>query len=338
MKKILVTGGAGYIGSHTCIELLNAGYEVVVVDNFVNSSKKSLERVEEITGKKITTYQIDCCNRSEYAKVFDKEKFNAVIHFAGLKAVGESVDKPLEYYHNNIISMVNTIEIMREYKVHNLVFSSSACVYGDPKQVPIYEDFPLSATSPYGRTKLIIEDILRDFSKANPEYNIAILRYFNPIGAHPSGKIGEDPNGIPNNLMPYITQVAIGKLPFLRVFGNDYPTPDGTGIRDYIHVCDLAIGHLCAVKKLMEGSGLVTYNIGTGVGYSVFEILLAMERAVGNEIPYKIVPRRSGDIAMCYSNCDKAKKELDFETKYSLEDMCQTSWNWQKNNPNGFER
>lgn len=336
MKKILVTGGAGYIGTHTCVELLNAGYDVVVADNYSNSCPKSLDRVEQITNKKLTRYEVDCCDLAALEKVFKNEKIDAIIHFAGLKAVGESVAKPIEYYENNIVSMLNVIELMRKYEVMNLVFSSSATVYGDPQSVPIFETFPLHVTNPYGRTKLMIEDILRDFANVNPDFNIAILRYFNPIGAHESGLIGEDPEGIPNNLMPYITQVAIGKLPFLRIFGNDYHTKDGTGVRDYIHVCDLAYGHVLALDKLFSNSGIVTYNLGTGHGYSVFDVLLAMEKAVGNEISYKIVPRRAGDIATCYANCDKAFAELGFKAKYDIDDMCESSWNWQKHNPNGY--
>lgn len=337
MKKVLVTGGAGYIGTHTVIELLKNGFEVVVVDNFINSSIKAISRVERIVNQPINLYEIDCCNYEAFEEVFKNEKIDAVIHFAGLKAVGESVSIPLEYYYNNLVSTLNLVNLMRKYKVYNLVFSSSATVYGDPHTVPITEDFPLSATNPYGRTKLIIEDMLRDFCKVNPEYNVALLRYFNPIGAHESGLIGENPNGIPNNLMPYITQVCIGKLEYLRVFGDDYNTSDGTGVRDYIHVVDLAYGHVCALNKLFSNSGLVTYNLGTGKGYSVLEVLHAMEQAYGKEIPYKICERRPGDIAACYADPSKALKELNFKTKYGIEDMCASSWNWQKNNPNGFE-
>lgn len=338
MKKILVTGGAGYIGSHTVIALLDKGYEVVIVDNFSNSNPEGLRRVEKISGKKIKTYECDCCNMEAFEKVFQENKIDAVIHFAGLKAVGESVSIPLKYYQNNLISTLNLLELMKKYEVCNLAFSSSATVYGDPKSVPIYEDFDLHVSNPYGRTKLIIEDILRDFCKVNPEYNVALLRYFNPIGAHPSGLIGENPNGIPNNLVPYITQVAVGKLKELGIFGNDYPTPDGTCIRDYIHVCDLAEGHVCALDKLFSGCGLVTYNLGTGNGYSVLEVLHAMEKAVGRPIPYSFKPRRAGDIPACYASPEKAYKELGFKAKYNIDEMARDSWNWQKKNPNGYEK
>ncbi|MBE6137067.1 MAG: UDP-glucose 4-epimerase GalE [Erysipelotrichaceae bacterium] len=337
MKTILVTGGAGYIGSHTCVELLNENYNVIVVDNLCNSCEESLKRVERITGKNIKFYKIDCCKKRLLEKVFVENKIDAIIHFAGLKAVGESVKMPLEYYQNNLISTLNIIDLMRKHDVKSLVFSSSATVYGDPKSVPIYEDFDLKVTNPYGRTKLMLEDVLRDFANVNKDFNIALLRYFNPIGAHPSGLIGEDPNGIPNNLMPYITQVAIGKREFLGIFGNDYNTPDGTGVRDYVHVCDLARGHVLALKKLFTNSGLVTYNLGTGKGSSVLDVLKGMEKACGFEIKYKILERRPGDIAQCYASCDKAYKELGFKAQYSLEDMCRDSWNWQKNNPNGYK-
>ncbi len=337
MKTILVTGGAGYIGSHTVLALLEKKYEVIVVDNFVNSSKKALARVEKLTGKKIKLYELDCCDKVKFSQVFKENKIDAVIHFAGLKAVGESVNVPLKYYENNLFSTINLLNLMQEYKVYNIAFSSSATVYGEPKSVPIYEDFELHISNPYGRTKLIIEDILRDFSKVNPEFNIAILRYFNPIGAHPSGLIGENPNGIPNNLVPYITQVAVGKLKELGVFGNDYPTKDGTCIRDYIHVCDLAEGHILALNKLFSKCGLVTYNLGTGKGYSVLEVIKAMEKAVGKPIPYSFKPRRAGDIPECYASPVKAETELGFKAKYSLEDMARDSWNWQKNNPNGYD-
>ncbi|MDE6241986.1 MAG: UDP-glucose 4-epimerase GalE [Anaeroplasmataceae bacterium] len=337
MKTILVTGGAGYIGSHTVLALLEKDYEVVVIDNLVNSSKESLRRVEKLAGKNVKFYEKDCCNVKDFEKVFEENKIDAVIHFAGLKAVGESVALPLRYYDNNLTSTLNLLNLMCKYGVYNLVFSSSATVYGDPKSVPIYEDFELHVFNPYGRTKLMIEDILRDLAKVNPKFNIALLRYFNPIGAHPSGKIGENPNGIPNNLVPYITQVAVGKLKELGVFGDDYPTPDGTGVRDYIHVCDLAEGHILALNKLFSGSGLVTYNLGTGNGYSVLEVLHAMEKAVGKPIPYAIKPRRPGDIPACYASPEKAYKELGFKAKYSIEEMARDAWNWQKNNPNGYE-
>ena len=335
--SVLVTGGAGYIGSHTVIELIENGYDVVVVDNLCNSKKVSLERVEKIVGKSIKFYEIDVCDEDKLRDVFKKENIDAVIHFAGLKAVGESCQKPLEYYRNNLISTLNLIKVMREFGCKNLVFSSSATVYGQPKSVPIREDFPLGpTTNPYGTTKLMIEDMLRDIYKADPSFNIALLRYFNPIGAHKSGTIGEDPNGIPNNLMPYITQVAIGKLKQLNVFGNDYPTPDGTGVRDYIHVVDLAHGHILALKKLETNSGLVTYNLGTGKGYSVLDMVKAFEKASGRKIPYVIAPRRPGDVPECYSDPTKAKKEIGFECKYGLEEMCQDSWRWQSQNPNGY--
>lgn len=335
--SILVTGGAGYIGSHTCIELLNAGYDVVVVDNLCNSSKKSLDRVKEITGKDLTFYEDDLLDRGAMEKIFDNEKIDSVIHFAGLKAVGESVSKPLEYYYNNITGTLVLCDVMRDHGVKNIVFSSSATVYGSPKTVPIKEDFPLSVTNPYGRTKLMLEEIFRDFAVADPEWNIILLRYFNPIGAHISGKIGENPKGIPNNLMPYITQVAIGKLDCLGVFGDDYETPDGSGVRDYIHVVDLAIGHVKAIEKLEEKKGVLTYNLGTGVGYSVLDMVKAFQEASGKEIKYEIKPRRAGDIAVCYADASLAKAELGWEAKKNLADMCQDSWRWQKNNPNGYE-
>lgn len=337
MKTILVTGGAGYIGSHTCVELLEKNYKVIVVDNLCNSSKEVLDRIKQITNKEVSFYKLDCCNKKKFELVFKENAIDAVIHFAGLKAVGESVEKPLEYYRNNLISTMNLLELMREYNCQNLVFSSSATVYGDPVSVPIDETFALHVTNPYGRTKLMIEDILRDYAKVNPQMNIALLRYFNPIGAHPSGLIGEDPNGIPNNLMPYITQVAIGKRKELGVFGNDYDTIDGTGVRDYIHVCDLANGHVLVLKKLFSNSGLVTYNLGTGKGYSVLQVHHAMEKACGFAIPYVIKPRRAGDIATCYASCDKAYREIGFKAKYDLDDMCRDSWNWQQKNPNGYK-
>ncbi len=338
MKKILVAGGMGYIGSHTVVNLIENGYDPVIVDNLSNSSIEVLNRLNMITGKKPSFYQVDLCDYDALEKVFKENDFVAAIHFAGLKAVGESVEKPLMYYQNNLISTLNLIELMEKYKVNNLVFSSSATVYGDPVSVPIYETFDLHVTNPYGRTKLMIEDILRDYCKVHKEFNVALLRYFNPIGAHQSGLIGEDPNGIPNNLMPYITQVAIGKREYLRVFGNDYNTKDGTGVRDYIHVCDLAYGHVLALNKLFTNSGLVTYNLGTGNGYSVLEVLHAMEKACGFEIPYQIKPRRDGDIATCYANCDKAFNEIGFKAKYNIDDMCRDSWNWQKKNPNGYKK
>ncbi len=333
---VLVTGGAGYIGSHTVIELLDNGYEVVVVDNLSNSKETSLERVKKITGKTFKFYKNDVCDIDALDNIFKSEKIDSIIHFAGLKAVGESVAKPIEYFDNNLVSTLNLLKTMRKYGCKNIVFSSSATVYGKPKSVPIKEDFELSATNPYGRTKLFIEEILRDVYKADPSMNIALLRYFNPIGAHKSGLIGEDPNGIPNNLMPYITQVAIGKLPRLRVFGNDYATHDGTGVRDYIHVLDLAHGHLLAIKKLEKNPGLVTYNLGTGKGYSVLDMVNAFIKATGKDIPYEIVERRPGDIDECYADPALAEREIGFKAKYDLEEMCADSWRWQSSNPNGY--
>lgn len=336
--SILVTGGAGYIGSHTCVELLNSGYEVVVVDNLCNSCEESLSRVEEITGKKVTFYKADLLNREAVEQIFEKEEIDSVIHFAGLKAVGESVAKPLEYYYNNITGTLILCDVMRNHGVKNIVFSSSATVYGNPATVPIKEDFPLSVTNPYGRTKLMLEEILRDFYVADPEWNVILLRYFNPIGAHKSGRIGENPKGIPNNLVPYITQVAVGKLEKLGVFGDDYDTPDGTGVRDYIHVVDLALGHVRAIEKLKtQTGGVLVYNLGTGVGYSVLEIVKAFEKACGKEIPYEIKDRRPGDIPTCYADASLAKEELSWEAKRGIEEMCEDSWRWQKNNPNGYE-
>ena len=334
--NILVTGGAGYIGSHTSIELINAGYEAIIVDNLCNSNFIVVDRIQEITGKKVKFYKIDATNKEELKKVFVENKIDAVIHFAALKAVGESVEKPLEYYSNNLINTINVWELMREFNVDKFVFSSSATVYGSPKTCPIKEDFPLSTTNPYGSTKLMIENMLRDICKADKDFNVAILRYFNPIGAHESGKIGEEPNGIPNNLMPYITKVAVGKLKELSVFGNDYDTHDGTGVRDYIHVVDLAIGHVKALEKLNQKPGLVTYNLGTGTGYSVLDLVKSFEKASGVKIPYKIVDRRAGDIAMCYADPSKAKEELGWVAKYDIDKMCKDSWNWQSKNPNGY--
>ena len=336
--SILVTGGAGYIGSHTVVELIGKGYEPIVVDNLSNSCEKSLERVEQITGKKVTFYKADVRDKNALCEIFEKEDIEAVIHFAGLKAVGESVAKPLEYYENNIGSTLALCEVMRGYGCKNIIFSSSATVYGDPASVPIYENFPLHTTNPYGSTKLMIEDILRDIAVSDPEWKIILLRYFNPVGAHISGLIGEDPKGIPNNLTPYITQVAVGKLAKLRVFGNDYDTPDGTGVRDYIHVVDLALGHVAAIEKLakMDG-GAQVYNLGTGEGYSVLQMLHAFEKAVGHEIPYEIVSRRPGDIATCYASTKKAYEELGWKAQRGVEQMCADAWRWQKNNPNGYE-
>ena len=335
--KILVTGGAGFIASHTNVELLNAGYEVVVVDNLINSSRKSIDRVEELTGKKIIFYEEDLLNEKALDDIFDKEKIDSVIHFAALKAVGESCEIPLRYFDNNLTGTLNLLKVMEKHNVKSLVFSSSATVYGKPETVPIKEDFPLSVSNPYGRTKLITEDMLRDIYKSDNEWNIAILRYFNPIGAHESGRIGENPNGIPNNLLPYIAKVAAGQLECVNVFGDDYDTPDGTGVRDYIHISDLAEGHIKALQKLSEHPGLVTYNLGTGVGYSVLEIIKSFEKACGKKIPYKIAPRRAGDIDMCYADPLKAKEELRWEAERGIDKMCEDAWRWQVQNPNGYE-
>lgn len=335
--KILVTGGAGYIGSHTCLELLNAGHEIIVVDNLMNSKEESLKRVQALTGKALTFYAVDCIDKDGLEKVFQSHKIDSVIHFAGLKAVGESVEIPLKYYHNNITGTLILCELMQKYHVWNLVFSSSATVYGDPHTVPITENFPTSATNPYGRTKLMIEEILRDLFVSNSNWNIALLRYFNPVGAHDSGRIGEDPNGIPNNLMPYIAQVAVGKRECLSVFGDDYETLDGTGVRDYIHVVDLAIGHLRAVDKLMDKPGIMTVNLGTGQGYSVLEMVKAFEKASGKTVDYKIVERRPGDIAACYADPSLAKSLLNWEAVRNIDQMCEDSWRWQYQNPNGFD-
>ncbi|MEH7225026.1 UDP-glucose 4-epimerase GalE [Bacillus sp. JJ1566] len=333
---VLITGGAGYIGSHTCVELLHAGYEIVVVDNLSNSKVDSLTRVKEITGKDFPFYQIDLLDKDGLESVFSDHKIDAVIHFAGLKAVGESVEIPLHYYHNNLSGTLVLCEVMKAFGVKRMVFSSSATVYGMPDRVPISEDFPLSATNPYGRTKLMIEEILRDLYVSDQEWSVSLLRYFNPIGAHHSGRIGEDPNGLPNNLMPYITQVAIGKLEELRVFGNDYPTVDGTGVRDYIHVVDLAKGHVKALEKIMSTTGVEAYNLGTGSGYSVLEIVAAFQKAAGKTIPYKIVERRPGDIAVCYADPTKAREELGWVAEKGIEEMCQDSWKWQSENPEGY--
>lgn len=334
---ILVTGGAGYIGSHTCVELLNAGYDVVVVDNLYNSSEKALERVGQITGKKVTFYEVDLLDQPALKGVFDKEDIESVIHFAGLKAVGESVHKPLEYYHNNITGTLILCDEMRNHGVKNIVFSSSATVYGDPAEIPITEQCPKGEiTNPYGRTKGMLEQILTDLHTADPDWNVVLLRYFNPIGAHESGLIGEDPKGIPNNLVPYIAQVAVGKLEYLNVFGDDYDTPDGTGVRDYIHVVDLAKGHVKAVKKLGDKEGVSIYNLGTGVGYSVLDVLHAYEKACGKTLKYEIKPRRDGDVAVCYSDSAKAKRELGWVAEKGIEDMCNDSWKWQSMNPEGY--
>lgn len=335
--SILVTGGAGYIGSHTVVELQNAGYDVVVADNLCNSSEKSLERVEKITGKPVKFYKADILDRDALNEVFDKEEIDSCIHFAGLKAVGESVTKPWEYYENNIAGTLTLVDVMRKHNVKNIIFSSSATIYGDPAEIPITENCPKGqCTNPYGWTKSMLEQILSDIQKADPQWNVVLLRYFNPIGAHKSGTIGENPNGIPNNLMPYITQVAIGKLECLSVFGDDYDTHDGTGVRDYIHVVDLAIGHVRAVEKLKEKDGVSVYNLGTGNGQSVLDMVKAFGKACGKEIPYVIKPRRAGDIATCYCDASKAKKELHWEAERGLEEMCEDSWRWQSQNPNGY--
>lgn len=334
--RILVTGGAGYIGSHTCMELLGAGHEVVVVDNLSNSKEESLRRVQELAGRPLTFYRVDLLDRAALMAVFAAAPIDAVIHFAGLKAVGESVKVPLRYFHNNITGTVILCEVMQAHGVKKLVFSSSATVYGEPHTVPITEDFPLSALNPYGRTKLIIEEILRDLYVSDPNWDIALLRYFNPVGAHPSGRIGEDPNGIPNNLMPYVAQVAVGKRAELYVFGNDYPTPDGTGIRDYIHVVDLALGHLKALDKLPAHPGIVTYNLGTGQGHSVMELISAFEQASGRRIPYKVVGRRPGDAATSYADVSRAHAELGWTAAKGLAEMCADAWRWQSQNPNGY--
>ncbi len=335
--RILVTGGAGYIGSHTCVELLDAGYEVVILDNLYNSSKKAVDRIEEITGKKVTFYENDMLDKAALENIFSKEKIDCVIHFAGLKAVGESVAKPLEYYKNNITGTLTLVEVMREHGCKNIIFSSSATVYGDPAFIPITEECPKGTpTNPYGWTKSMLEQILTDLHTADEEWNVILLRYFNPIGAHKSGMIGEDPKGIPNNLLPYVAQVAIGKLECVGVFGDDYDTPDGTGVRDYIHVVDLAIGHVKAIDKIKENPGVKVYNLGTGNGYSVLDVIKAFSKACGHEVPYQIKDRRPGDIATCYSDASLAKKELGWEAQYGIEEMCADSWNWQSKNPNGY--
>ena len=335
--KVLVTGGAGFIGSHTCVELLHAGFEVVVVDNLSNSDAAALQRVEEITGCSLVFAEIDVLDRAALQRAFADNRPEAVIHFAGLKAVGESVAEPLRYYHNNVTSTIVLCEIMREHGVDNLVFSSSATVYGDPDSVPIREDAAVRPTNPYGHSKLMVAQMLRDLhSSSTADWNIALLRYFNPVGAHPSGRIGEDPNGIPNNLFPFVTQVAVGKLAEVSVLGDDYPTPDGTGVRDYIHVVDLALGHIKALEMLSRGGGLQTYNLGTGKGYSVLEVLAAFEKASEREIPRRIVPRRPGDVAVSYADPSRAHAELDWRAERDLEQMCADAWNWQRQNPEGY--
>ena len=336
--SILVTGGAGFIGSHTCVELLENGYDVVVVDNLSNSCEKSLERVKEITGKEVTFYKGDILDREFLEGVFEKEDIASCIHFAGLKAVGESVEKPWEYYHNNLTGTLILVDVLKKYGAKNLIFSSSATVYGDPAQIPITEECPKGqCTNPYGWTKSMLEQILMDMQKADPEWNVILLRYFNPIGAHQSGTMGENPNGIPNNLMPYITQVAVGKLKELGVFGNDYDTPDGTGVRDYIHVVDLAKGHVKAIDYIFSNPGLDVINLGTGVGYSVLDMVKAFSKACGKEIPYEIKPRRAGDIAMCYADPAKAARVLGWKAEKGLDEMCADTWRWQSQNPNGYE-
>ncbi len=334
---ILITGGAGYIGSHTCIELLNNNYKIIVVDNLSNSSIESLNRVKEITGKQFEFYKEDVLNREKMNEIFLENNIEAVIHFAGFKAVGESTKIPLTYYYNNIMSTIVLCDVMQKHNVKNFIFSSSATVYGIPKTSPITEEFPLSVTNPYGQTKLMIEQIMRDVAKADDEWSIALLRYFNPFGAHQSGRIGEDPNGIPNNLMPYVTQVAVGKLKELNIFGNDYPTKDGTGVRDYIHVVDLAKGHVKALEKVIKTKGIEAYNLGTGKGYSVLEMVKAFEKVSGKKIPYKVIGRRPGDVAICFADVSKAKRELGWEAEYGLEEMCVDSWRWQVNNKNGYQ-
>lgn len=334
--NILVTGGAGYIGSHTCVELLNAGYDVVIVDNFYNSKPEALNRIEKLTDKKFKFYEIDMLDKDKLESVFIENKIDAVIHFAGLKAVGESVEKPLLYYHNNLVSTINLCQLMEKYGVNQFVFSSSATVYGIPESVPVNEQSPLSTTNPYGTTKLMIENILTDWSKANNNISVALLRYFNPIGSHESGLIGEEPNGIPNNLMPYISRVASGLYESVNVFGDDYDTIDGTGVRDYIHVVDLALGHLKALEWTNKNSGVEPFNLGTGEGYSVLQIIKAFEKTTGNKIPYKITPRRAGDAPEVYGNCEKSRTVLGWEAKKGIEEMCKDSWNFVKLNPNGL--
>ncbi len=333
---VLVTGGAGYIGSHTCVELLQAGYDVTVIDNLCNSKYEALRRVQSLTGKKLDFFQVDLLEYEALKPIFASRSFDAVIHFAGLKAVGESVLVPLNYYHNNLVGTINLCRLMADHAVKNLVFSSSATVYGDAAQVPIPETFPCNPTSPYGRTKWMIEMILQDIYRADNTWNIILLRYFNPVGAHPSGAIGEDPQDIPNNLMPYISQVAIGRLAELKVYGNDYPTPDGTGVRDYIHVVDLALGHIKALEKMKENPGIEIYNLGTNRGHSVLEVIAAFEKVSGRKIPYRIAARRPGDIAISYADAGKANRELNWSCTRSLEDMCADTWNWQSKNPWGY--
>ncbi len=337
MSKVMVTGGAGYIGSHTSLELLKAGDEVIVVDNLANADQESLRRVERLAGSTLTFYRVDLLDREALDEVFQKHDIDAVIHFAALKAVGESVAKPLEYYQNNLTGTLNLCFCMRDHGVRRLVFSSSATVYGEPETMPITEDFPRSATNPYGWTKFMNEQMLRDLHRSDPTWRIALLRYFNPVGAHASGEIGEDPNGIPNNLFPYITQVAVGRRPTLQVFGDDYPTPDGTGVRDYIHVVDLAVGHVKAIEKLDQGPGVHAYNLGTGRGYSVLEVIAAFEKASGKPVPYEVVARRPGDVHTSFADPTKAAEELGWSAEKGIEAMCQDAWRWQAQNPEGYE-
>ncbi len=334
--SVLVTGGAGYIGSHCCVELLDAGYDVVVVDNLANSKKEALNRVEKITGKSLHFHKVDLLDREGLDEVFSQYDIESVIHFAGLKAVGESVEKPLYYYYNNVTGTIRLCEVMNDHGVKDIVFSSSATVYGDPHEVPITEDFPLQPTNPYGHSKRMVEQVLSDVYQADTSWNVILLRYFNPVGAHESGRIGEDPTGIPNNLMPYISQVAVGKLDELKVFGDDYPTRDGTGVRDYIHVVDLCVGHLDALEKLKENPGVETYNLGTGEGYSVLEMIDAFKEASGKDIPYTITDRRPGDIAECYADPSKAEKDLGWTAERGIAEMCRDTWNWQSKNPKGY--
>jgi len=334
---ILVTGGAGYIGTHVCLELLESSYDVVVMDNFVNSHPEALKRVEELAGKRVTLYAVDLLNREEMVRIFEREEIEAVIHLGGLKAVGESVEKPLEYYHVNVTGTLHLCSVMKQFGVKKFVFSSSATVYGMPEQVPITEDAELKALNPYGWTKLMIEQILTDLSSSDRDWSVALLRYFNPIGAHPSGRLGEDPRGTPNNLMPYLTQVAVGKREYLQVYGDDYPTVDGTGVRDYIHIVDLAKGHLAALRYVMKVNGVEAFNLGTGRGCSVLEVITTFEEASGIKIPYQVVERRKGDAAVCYASPEKAKQTLGWKAKKSLKEMCEDAWRWQRENPNGYQ-
>ena len=334
--SILVTGGAGYIGSHCCLELLDAGYEVVALDNLCNSARESLRRVEEITGKSLSFEEVDLLDEDATKRVVGAHEFEAVIHFAGLKSVGESIDAPLHYYQNNVSGTLNLLRAMRGHGLNRIVFSSSATVYGNPASLPVREDFSTSANNPYGRTKLMVEEILRDYAASDPSWKVTLLRYFNPVGAHESGRIGEDPRGVPNNLMPYIMQVAVGRRPYLRIFGADYPTRDGTGVRDYVHVVDLARGHVAALRRLDEMNGCAAYNLGTGTGYSVLEMVEAARKATGREIPYEIVARRPGDVAACYADPSRAERELGWRAELDLDAMAKDAWRWQVNNPDGF--